>query len=68
MLSLVKLANRTAPLVPRREGGSHAHKVAFICVHNSGRSQIGEALAKISPPSFLKASQPKPETKPKNQS
>ena len=31
-------------------------KVAFICVHNSCRSQIPEALGKILPPMCLKVS------------
>ena len=40
-------------------------KIAFVCVHNSCRSQIAEALAKLFHPDFFEAYSGGTETKPK---
>ena len=61
MLTLVKIAKQT-----RKDGfhGMNKPKVAFICVHNSCRSQIAEAWENTSPPMCLKAIPPALQTKP----
>ena len=41
-------------------------RVAFLCVHNSCRSQIAEALGKSWPETYLKAFQPEPNPVPKS--